>query len=235
MKWYKGCFDTIFVISPTFKIDSSWITAIKTGIIDPIDKKNIRKSFNIKYFTTIFKDIMKKNKGKVIYKNKFKSLFIFDDIVGDMPRGTKNNLINTFSRNHRHYGISHITLSQEYVAVPPALRKNCYGVCLYGSDNELERKAIIKNNGGSIGLNRFSRIWDEATSKRFSFLFMKPFEVDKRKKFFLNFDTVLNPFSFSNSTITELKEDNEGGGEEEDEEEDEDINVLTKMLEDMKG
>ena len=197
LQWYKGYFDQIFIISPTIKIDSSWITAMENDMID-IDEHNIMTSYNEAAFKKIFNKIKKKNKGIEDYNKKLKCLFIFDDIVGDLPR-KQRTIMNTFSRNHRHFGVSHITLSQEYKACPPVMRKNSFGVCLYDSDNLLERQAIVEELAGKIGKGRFERMWNEATKERFNFLFVKQFSNDLQKKYSFKFERFYNPFHFDNS------------------------------------
>jgi len=203
LKWYKGYFDCIIVISPTIEIDSSWITAMEDGLVD-LEQENILDRYDEKEFVKCFKTIKKKNKGIRDYSKKMKVLFVFDDIVGDMP-AKKRTVINNFARNHRHYGISHITLSQEYNAVPPVLRKNCYGICFYDSDNGLEREAIIKTNMGKIGRGRFTNMWNDCCRERFSFLFVKPFETDLQKKYYRKFDRAVDYRDYSTKLMIEEK------------------------------
>ena len=200
LKWYAGYFDQIYIWSPTFSLDVSWQIAIDDDIID-VDKKNIFKKYSENKLVKIFNSIKKKNKGIKTYDEKVKTLFIFDDIVGELPRKSKT-IFNNISRNHRHYGISHITLSQEYKAVAPVFRKNTFGVCLWNSGNSLERKAIVEEVAGAIGMNRFERMWIKATNtSRFDFLYIKQFEHDIRKKYYQNFENVFNPYSFANDKI----------------------------------
>ena len=199
LNWYKGYFDSIIVISPTIGIDSSWVSAMEDGLVD-IKPENILNRYDEAEFVKIFKKIKSKNKGVKKYSEKLKVLFIFDDIVGDMP-AKKRTVINNFARNHRHYGISHITLSQEYNAVPPVLRKNSYGICFYDSDNGLEREAIIRTNMGKIGRNRFTNMWNDCCSEKFSFLFVKPFEYNLQKKFCKKFDCFIDYRKYDNKKV----------------------------------
>jgi hypothetical protein len=229
LNWYKGYFDETYITSPTFSIDSSWIAAFKNKFIDEIEKKNINKTFNEGKFRKLFSKIERQNKGKTSFKDKFQSLFIFDDIVGDMPRSGKT-VISNFARNHRHLGISHITLSQEWKAVPPVMRKNCYTICLYGSDNELERKGIIEELGGRIGRRRFERMWDDVVDRPgFNFLCVRPYSKKIEKKFSFNFEEWIDPYSYSNEREKKTKKEII---EEDEDEELTDFDVLSRLLED---
>lgn len=231
LKWYKGYFDEIFIWSPTFKIDNNWTIAMNQGIID-VPKENIFKKYNENKLKKIFNEIKKKNKGVKNYDEKVKTLFIFDDIIGELPRQQKG-YFNNISRNHRHFGISHITISQEYKAVSPTFRKNIFGVCLWNSGNTLERKAIIEEVGGTIGMNRFERIWNYAVSgSRYDFLYIRQFEHDERKKYYKNFEESINPYQFSNDKIqlTENKLDKGIEKNEDTEDETDNMEVLFKLL-----
>ena len=209
LDWYKGYFDNIYIWSPTIYMDVSWGEFLSKND-DYVAKENVFKTYDESVLKTIMKKIEKHNKGKTSYKKKTKTLFIFDDIIVDLPRQQKG-FINKMAFNHRHYGISHITISQEYVAVPPKMRKNTFGICLFGSDNGLERKKIIEELAGRVGRCIFEELWDEITSQRYSFLFIKPFESDIDKKFNKNFDYPIN--------MTAIMKDECSDDEEEEEEE----------------
>lgn len=207
--WYNGYFDKIFIISPTVNIDSSWVSAFEEGILDK-DKFEFQTFYDEDTFNKILKKIKKKNNSTKEMSKKYKTLFIFDDIVGDMSRKQKT-VINNFARNHRHYGISHITLSQEWTAVPPVMRKNTYNILLWDSDNQLERERIIEHLSGKIGKYRFARMWQDCVKQRFQFLMVRQFESNINKKYTKNFGELINPFLYSNNKfdmIDELKSEN---------------------------
>jgi len=243
LEWFQGYFDNIYLWSHTFRFDTNWLLAVKEGRIPEIPKSNIFRRFNTSKFQKLYKQLEKKNKGKVDYvDDKIKTLFIFDDIVGEIPRKFKGKF-NDFIREHRHTGCSHVTLSQEYKAIPPLMRKNCFSMCLFDSDNELERKAIIEELGGTIGRKRFENIWNDATKGDHNFLVTRPNQNDKMKKLSQNFEHFINPFSFSNDKlfrdeenlqtiqgIEDVEDVIEEDIEEEEEEEMDDMEVLFKLI-----
>lgn len=188
--FYKGYFDNIYIWSPTIGIDISWKQFFKNNP-NMINKKNIFKSFKQDTMKKLMKEIKKVNKNKKDYPDKVKTLFIFDDIISELPRKQKG-YFNKMLFNHRHYGISHITLSQEYVAIPPKMRKSSFGMMLYNTDNCLEREKIVKELGGIIGCDNFDSLFTETTKNKYDFLFVKLAESDLNKKYYLNFEKPIN-------------------------------------------
>lgn len=189
LNFYKGYFDNIFIWSPTIYLDESWKIAIKDKMIPGLKKENIFRSFKETELKNIMKQIKRVNKQKK-QMDKVRTLFIFDDIINELPRKTITSF-NKLLFNHRHYMISHITLSQKYKSFPPKMRTSAFGLCLYPSDNNLERNAIIDECSGKLGKKLFEKIYDMATENKYSFLYLKPFETDINKKYFVNFDIPL--------------------------------------------
>lgn len=189
LQFYQGYFDNIYIWSPTIYLDESWKTVMENEMIDNLKEDNIFKRYREKDLKNIMKQLKNINKQRK-QNEKARTLFIFDDIINELPRRT----LDTFNKllfNHRHYGISHITLSQKYKSFPPKMRTSAFGLCLYPSDNNLERSAIIEECSGKLGKRLFEDIYNLATENKFSFLFIKPFETDLDKKYFVNFDRPL--------------------------------------------
>ena len=93
--------------------------------------------------------------------------------------------------NHRHFDISHIIISQSYKKLDPVLRSNTTGMILFNTDNTAERMKIIEELAGNIGRKEFEKLWFEATSEKFGFLFLN---YDTRLVF-KNFDTQIADLS----------------------------------------
>lgn len=237
LQWYNGYFDTIYVFSPTIGIDVSWQEAINNGIVE-IEKENIISRFSENKLKKIFNKVKQKNKGITNYPEKHRVLFIFDDIINELPRKQKDTF-NKLLFNFRHYGISHITLSQTYKAVPPKMRRTSFGVLLWDTDNMGEREGIIEELSGKTGKYRFARMWQEAVKEKYGFLYVKQFEEDLYKKYFNKFNMPLNPFTYNNSKfdITEENKKSDPGHKElyedkEEEESEEEIEITKENEED---
>lgn len=205
LKFYENAFDNRIAFSPTLSIDDNWKAAFEKGTIKPFNKRNVFKHYNEAKLCKIWKAIKKENKGKKNFHDKLKTLILFDDIVGELPR-TRSNCAYKIARNHRHYAVSNITISQEYNGLAPVLRKNATGLLLYGTTDGAEIKTITEQQGGFIGKNRFFRMWCYCISKAFGFLFINKDQKDKHR-YYCYFEEELNPLDFSNERVKDMVEE----------------------------
>ena len=204
-QFYEGAFDNRIVASPTLMIDDNWKAAFKNDVIKPFNRRNVFKKYNDAKLNKIWKAIKKENKGKDNFADKLKTSFLFDDIVGQLPR-TRDNVCYKIARNHRHYGVSHTFISQEYTSLAPVIRKNATGIILFGTTDGAEIKTIVEQQGGFIGKNRFFRMWAHCISKPYGFLFINKDQKDKHR-YFCYFEEELKPMDFSNERVKDMIEE----------------------------
>lgn len=215
LDWYDGYFDNIFIWSPTIAIDISWKEFLNKHK-DTVKKENVFKAYYDKDIKEIMKQIKKANKGKKNYPDKVKTLFIFDDIITELPRRQLGDF-NKLLFNHRHYGISHITISQEYKSFPPKMRKSAFGMIIYDTDNGLEFSGIVDELSKKVGKQLFTSMFEECVKDKYGFFYIKNKESDLDKKYFKNFDKCLEV-----SKLKSIMEGNYDTDEEDYEEEEED-------------
>ena len=142
-KLFKGYFGNIFLISPS-KEDKT------EHLRNELDKEG-------KYYTALTEanvtsilDYIKAEQGKQKMKElKLKkklppiyNLIILDDVVSDLPRSFKKNVITNLFYNHRHYNASIICITQSYKNVAPSLRKQADLLYLFPMTNLKEKEAI---------------------------------------------------------------------------------------------
>ncbi len=204
-KFYEDTFDNRIAFSPTLTIDDNWKAAFTTGVVKPYKKSNVFSRYNDAKLNKIWKAIKKENKGKDNYNDKLKTSFLFDDIVGQLPRN-RDNACYKIARNHRHYGASHTMIGQEYCAFAPVLRKNATGIILFGTTDGAEIKTITEQQGGFIGKNRFFRMWAHCISQPYGFLFINK-DIKEKHRYFCYFTDELNPLDFSNERVKDMIEE----------------------------
>ena len=227
--YYDGEFDSRIMFSPTFKIDDNWKAALDNGTIKPYKKENFSNRYNEAKLNKMWKCIKKENKSKKNYNDKSKVYFLFDDIIGELPRNRANSMYK-IARNHRHYGVSNTIISQEYTGLAPVIRKNATGIILFGTTDGGEIKTITDAQGGFIGKNRFFRMWAYCISKEYGFLFINK-DYKNKHRYFCKFNEELNPMDFSNEKVRDMIDelqtiiDNNPTYEKEDKEDKEDIDT----------
>ncbi len=176
LTWYWKYFDNIFVFSPTVHLDVKWKLLIDKLQIPP---QNIFTKYDEKNLTMLMNKIKMANKGKK-NKEKLRTLIIFDDIIEQLPKGKKVSSLNKLAMNHRHYNISHIIISQSFKKIDPVVRMNTTGMILFNCDNSKERFKIIEELAGNYSKKEFERLYIEAVSEKYSFMFLN---YDNRKIF----------------------------------------------------
>jgi hypothetical protein len=124
-KLYRGYFHNIYMISPSVS-DGKMIPLIRElegqgKFYKELNEGNIQKILDeIKAEQNAIKAKEKKTKKKLppIY-----NLLILDDVMADLPRSFKKNVITSLFMNARHYSLSTMIVSQVYKGVPAQVRK----------------------------------------------------------------------------------------------------------------
>ena len=187
---YKDYFDVIYVFSPTSKLDISFK---KIQEMLDIESKNIFSKYSENKLTKIMRNIKKQNKG-VSQKDKLRSLIIFEDIIDELPRGFGKSVINKLAFNHRHYNTSFVILSQYFKKLPSTIRNNSTGYCIWGMENQMERKKIFEELSGSLGKGLFEIIYDEVTKEPYQSLTIN-YQQKNPYRYTKNFNEILPNFS----------------------------------------
>jgi len=141
---FKGYFGNIFLISPS-KEDKT------KELRDELDKEDKYYSElnepNVKSILDFIKMELNQQKKKeeklgkklpIIY-----NLLILDDVVSDLPRSFKKNIITNLFFNHRHYNLSIIVITQSYKSIAPNIRKQADLLYIFPMGNLKEREALM--------------------------------------------------------------------------------------------
>ena len=186
---YKDYFDIIYVFSPTSKLDVSFKHIQE--MLD-IESKNIFSKYSERRLSNLMKNIKKQNKG-IAQKDKLRTLIVFEDIVDDLPRGISKSVINKLAFNHRHYNVSFIILSQYFKKLPATIRNNATGYCIWGMENQMERKKIFEELSGSLGKGLFEIIYDQVTQEPYQALTIN-YQQTNPYRYTKNFNETLSNF-----------------------------------------
>jgi len=143
-KLYGDYFQNIFLISPSTSDDKM------KPLINELEKEdkfykeltesNIEKIKN--YITDEQARIRlydKRNKTKTPMP---RNLLILDDVVTDLPRSFKKNVITGLFYNMRHYSLSIFLISQSYKQIFPSIRKQADMIYTFPMTNLKEKEAL---------------------------------------------------------------------------------------------
>ena len=186
---YKGCFNRIYMFSPSVDIDHTW-QPVKDYIakeIKPHDKERI-------YFDTYDPEALAhivKTQHKVIeymkehtHNTLFQILIIIDDFA-DSPDFTRNSkLLHQLYIRGRHQMISTITATQVFKAISPIVRKNITDLYIYRLRNQADLESIIEEVSAVYDKKTLYKLYRIATDEAYGFLYIKLTARDKNDMFY---------------------------------------------------
>jgi hypothetical protein len=195
---YRGCFERIYIMSPSIDVDHSW---------EPV-KKYIEKVMKVQhskeepvYFdhydpvaldniiTTQHKlaEYMKKQDHKKIYQ----ILIVIDDFA-DSPQFTRQSkLLHALYIRGRHTFISTITATQVFNALSPIIRKNITELYVYRLRNYRDLETLVEELSALYPKKTLMELYNMATSEPHSFLYINLVAKNKKDMFYMNYDRKL--------------------------------------------
>ena len=194
---YKGCFERIYVFSPSIDIDSAW-QPVKDYIAKELKINNEKEKI---YFDSYEPDelnniietqhkiieLLKKNKQKKLYQ----ILIIIDDFADDQAFTRQSKLLHSLYIRGRHMMISTITATQVYKAISPIIRKNITDLYVFKLRNQQDLDSVIEEVSAVSNKKTLFELYNTATSTPYSFLYIKLNSKSIDDMFYVNFETLL--------------------------------------------
>lgn len=191
-KFYKGCFDQIYIFTPSLGNDLTLspesLELPEEYFFDHIDTDFIQ--------SVIDKQIKQKRdyeRGNLKKKHLDRVLFIFDDCISD-PNFCSNkntNILNSIGFKGRHFRVSCLITSQYYNGLSRRFRTNVPNWIFFQTDNMKEKKSIIEEQGGICNEKDFERMFTHATQENFDFFFIYGTCPNKTMKFRRNIENII--------------------------------------------
>ena len=182
LKHFRGCWERIYVFSPTAVLDVSTWGPVKRYIQEDlgVDLKK-EPAFFTEFRAEVLEAIVQKH-STVVQKQKdrgdrtlFGALVIIDDFADDssvLHRGG-GSVINRLFLSGRHHAISTIVSTQKLTLISTPIRVNATGMLCFRARSQKEYEAIEGEVTALVDRDTFREIWEEATSEPYSFLFIR--------------------------------------------------------------
>lgn len=173
-------FDIILIWSRTFKHDSKW--------------KNIslpEGSTTTEFDELEAEDILRLAE-QVAEKTVVNSLWVFDDMITEgimSPR--RMGALESIAVRGRHANVSIIIITQQYMALSPAIRNNSTNLVLFRIRNGDELEKVAKENRESLSVKDFLSLYNYATDKPYSFMHINNQQSNPAKRFAVGWDRLL--------------------------------------------
>lgn len=191
---YKGCFERIFIFSPSVHLDQTWSAVKKyqedvmkvsesdkeTLYFDYYDADDLENIIDTQHKVT--KHI--KDSGK---KKLFSILIVVDDFADSVEVSRHSKLLHALFTRGRHHSISTIVSSQKYNALATIIRVNATALIVYRLRNYAELEVFLTENGALIDKKSLLEIYREATKEPYSFLYVNLTARNIKEMFYQNF------------------------------------------------
>jgi hypothetical protein len=198
LKHFRGCWERIYIFSPTALLDKTW---------DPI-RKYIREDLGVNtekepaffeewdHGATLDKlvkqhsEVVRKQKERKDSKTIYGALFIIDD-WGDnfeVMHKASGSVINRLFLSGRHHGCSCILGVQKLTLVSTVCRVNATGLLCFKVRNQKEYESIESEVTALVDRDTFREVWEAATSEPYSFLFIRLNAKSLNETFMLRFE-----------------------------------------------
>ncbi len=177
---YCKKFDIIIIWSRTYHHDSKWKNINEDEVV-------VFTSFREEEVYTVMRIAEQAAKKMVL-----NVLFIFDDMISEgIMNPHKMGTLESIAVRGRHANVSIIIITQQYMALSPAVRNNSTNSIFFRIRNGDELEKIARENRESLSMEQFLTLYNFATAEPYSFLHVNNQEADPKKRFFKNWNTSL--------------------------------------------
>ena len=171
---WKGVYDDIIIVPPTFKLQNTVWGKIDTGagftIYDNFDEKTLVEIYNNK-----------------LQNPTRKTLLILDDNGEDIKK-IRQSVFNKLISNSRHMNMSMVVLLQKLTQAPTILRSNADTFAMFSACSIRERESLY-NEIGTLDKKEFSKYFNHCTAQKHSVFVASV--IEGQIKLFDNFKTEL--------------------------------------------
>lgn len=171
---YKQYFDDIIYISPTIENDV-------TGRAIKADDSIMKITDNLDDIDLILSSIVELQQKKDTIEP---TLVVLDDMLG-LIKSTGHSYFSNLCSKYRHWKLSLIITTQSFRSIPVVCRYNATGYIIFKTHNKKEFTKLEEELEGNFP--KFEELYDQATEKKYEFLFLDMEEI----KAFKNFDTLI--------------------------------------------
>ena len=195
LEQYRGCFERIFVFSPSVEVDSAW-QPVKDYIRDELGVNTDREQCwwedwdegALRKIIADQKRITQKSK-ELGLKKLYQVLIVLDDHADNpaVHRKTGDGVLDTLFIRGRHFCINTWVSTQKLRLMSSAVRVNVMFYCVFRLWNQLELDALVEELSAMLPKETLYSMYQEATREPYSFCFVN-LRAPKEDMFWVRFD-----------------------------------------------
>ena len=194
LKIYRGCFERVYIWSPSIHGDSTWEAVNKyqedvMKVKESDDEKLYYDSYNSedleKVIATQHKDILHMKKQK--HYHLFSILTIVDDFAESPEFSSKSQLLHSLLTRGRHDNISCLVSTQKVTAIAPIIRVNVTFMIVYRLRNYRDLDSFLEELSAMLPRKELLELYQEATKEPYSFLYCNLVAKTLNDMFYITF------------------------------------------------
>ena len=194
LKIYKGCFDRIYLFSPSIDVDKTWLP-VKEYIEKSMKLDPKKEAIYFDHYDPEALEHIISTQHKVAehmkqqnFTNIFQILIVIDDFADDPSFSRHSKLLHALFTRGRHSMISTIVSTQKYRAISNIIRVNATNLYVFRLRNAGDLDAWVDEVSAITDKKTLFELYHLATSKPYSFLFIKLNSKDTQHMFYSRFD-----------------------------------------------
>ena len=195
LKVYRGCFERIYIFSPSINVDSTW-DPVKEYMEDEMDiHENTEEQFYFDSYNPEALENIIATQNKVIKhmkakkkKKLFQVLIIVDDFADDPTFSRHSKLLHSLYTRGRHAMISTITATQKFSSISPIIRVNSTELYVYRLRNQNDLDKFLEEVSAVLDKKTLLKVYQETTKEPYSFLYVKLTAKTIEDMFYSNFN-----------------------------------------------
>jgi hypothetical protein len=142
LKVYRGCFERIYVFSPSVNVDQTWEAVHKyQAVVMKVRGSDTEKLYYERYNTEDFENVIETKPNVSLHMQTQKRSHLFSVLVivngfADDPSFSRHSkLVRSLFTRRKHKSISRIVSTQKFTAVAPIIRVNATSLVVYHHRN----------------------------------------------------------------------------------------------------
>ena len=190
LKLYRNCFERIYIFSPSINVDMTW-----QPVKEYIEDKNLSNGEEIyfdHYDSEALEEIINNQKQIIEYlkrkkhKKMYNILILIDDFADNPSFSRHSKLLHSLYTRGRHSFISVVTATQKFNAIASIIRVNATELYVYRLRNYKDLEALLEELTALYPKKVIQKLYDYATEKPYSFLYINLMSKDKKNMFYMN-------------------------------------------------
>jgi hypothetical protein len=203
---YAGCFQRIYVFSPSVHLDSIW-QPVKDYIYKTLKVPEDEQCFFDVWDETALQEIVETQKAVIMHQKQEKAskelwgIAIICDDFADDPRvlasrkgsAAGGSMLNTLLVRGRHMMISTFVLVQKMRLAGSILRVNAQALVIFRLRNKLELEGVIEELSAVYDKETLLQMYEQATAEPYSFFYVNLTAKRREDMFWLCFNQRMVP------------------------------------------